>query len=109
MISEGNSGRLTSEANTDVSHGYTDSDFADNRADRKSQDGFFFYAYDGPIDWQLKKQLLIATSTTETKYVASSEATCKARWLIQLHKDVTGELVTPPIYYDSNHTLKNIW
>jgi hypothetical protein len=102
-------GSSTSEPDTDVLFGYTDSDFAGDRADRKSQGGFIFYAYGGPIDWQSKKQLLVATSTTEAEYVACSEATRKARWLIQLHKDVTGELVTPPIYCDSNGALKNIW
>ena len=94
---------------TGVLHGYTDSDFAGDRADRKSQGGYFFRAHGGPIDWQSKKQLLVATSTTEAEYVACSEATRKARCLIQLHKDVTGELVVPPIYCDSNGALKNIW
>ena len=102
-------GRSTLGAEKDVLLGYTDSDFAGDRADRKSQGGYIFYAHGGPIDWQLKKQLLVAISTTEAEYVACSEATRKARCLIQLHKDVTGELVTPPIYCDSNGVLKNIW
>jgi len=96
-------------SSTGVLHGYTDSDFAGDRADRKSQGGYFFRAHGGPIDWQSKKQLLVATSTTEAEYVACSEATRKARCLIQLHKDVTGELVVPPTYCDSNGALKNIW
>jgi len=90
-------------------HGYTDSDFAGDRSDRKSQGGYIFRLYGGLIDWQSKKQLLVATSTTEAEYVACSEATRKARCLIQLHKDVTGDLVSPPIYCDSNGALKNIW
>ena len=54
-------GRSTSEVDTDVLHGYTDSDFAGDRADRKSQGGYFFRAYGAPIDWQSNKQLLVAT------------------------------------------------
>jgi len=98
----------SASSSTRVLHGYTDSDFAGDRADRKSQGGYFFRAYDGPIDWQSKKELLVA-STTKAEFVACSEATRKVRCLIQLHKDVTGELVVPPIYCDSNCALKNIW
>ena len=42
-------GRLTLGAETDVLLGYTDSDFAGDRADRKSQGGYIFYAFGGPI------------------------------------------------------------
>jgi len=44
----------------------------------------------------------------EAEYIVCSEATRKARWLIQLRKDVAGELVTPPIYCGNNGALKNI-
>jgi hypothetical protein len=98
----------TVSSGTGILHGYTDLDFAGDRADRKSQGGFLFRANGAKIDWQSKKQLLVATSTTEAEYVACSEATRKARCLIQLHKDVTGELVVPPIYCDNNGALKNI-
>jgi len=86
----------------DVLHGYTGSDFAGDRAGRKSQGCYIFRLYGGPIDWQLKKQLLVATSTTEAKYVACSGAARGARRLVQLHTDVAGDLVSPPIYCDSN-------
>ena len=62
-----------------VRHGYTDSDFAGDRADRKSPCDFLFYEYGGPIDWQSKKQLLVATSTTESEYGACCEATQKGQ------------------------------
>jgi hypothetical protein len=102
-------GSSTTEPDTDVLFGYTDSDFTSDRADRKSQGGFIFYVYGVLIDWQSKKQLLITTPTTEAEYVACSEAICKGQRLIQLHKDVTGELVTPPIYCDRNGAWKNFW
>jgi len=47
--------RSKSREESDVLVGYTDSDFAGDRADRKSQGGFIFHAYGGPIDWQSKK------------------------------------------------------
>jgi hypothetical protein len=55
-------------SDTDVLFSYTHSDFAGDRADRKSQYGFIFYLYGRPLDWQSKKQFLVATSTTEAKY-----------------------------------------
>ena len=54
--------------------GYTDSDFANDKADRKSQGGYVFHLHGGPISWQSRKQRLVALSTTEAEYVACSEA-----------------------------------
>jgi len=70
-------------------HGYTDSDWAQDSQDRKSQGGYVFMT-NGPISWQSRKQEIVALSTTEAEYVACSEAAREAQWLIQLQKDVTG-------------------
>ena len=40
--------------------GYSDSDWANDSADRKSQGGHVFLASDGAISWQSRKQSLIA-------------------------------------------------
>jgi ribonuclease HI len=89
--------------------GYTDSDWAGDKVDYKSQGGYVFQAYNGPISWQSRKQNLVALSTTEAEYVACSNAVREAQWLIQLHKDVTGEDATPvSIFSDSNGALKTI-
>jgi hypothetical protein len=89
--------------------GYTDSDFAGDRADRKSQGGHIFKVYGAPISWLSRKQGLVAFSTTEAEYIACSDATREAEWLVRLHKDVTGETVVPTIYCDSNGALKTIY
>ena len=89
--------------------GYTDSDFTGDRADRKSQGGHIFKVYGAPISWLLRKQGLVAFSTTEAEYIACSNATREAEWLAQLHKDVTSETVVPTIYCDSNGALKTIY
>jgi hypothetical protein len=83
--------------------GYTDSDWAGDKAAYKSQGGYVFQACNGPISWQSRKQNLVALSTTEAEFVACSNAVREAQWLIQLHKDVTGEDATPvSIFSDSN-------
>jgi len=88
---------------------YTDSDFAGDRADRKSQGSYIFKAHGAPISWLSLKQGLGAFSTTEAEYIACSDATREAEWLVQLHKDVTDETAVPTIYCDSNGALKTIY
>lgn len=44
----------------------------------------------------------------EAEYIACSEATREARWLIQLHKDVTGQTIQPTIYCDNQGVLKTL-
>jgi len=54
--------------------GYSDSDLANDSADRKSQGGHVFLASNGAILWQSRKQSLIAMSTLKTEFIACSEA-----------------------------------
>jgi len=69
--------------------GFTDSDCASDSTDRKSQGGHVFLTcHDGgAISWQSRKQDLIALSTLEAEYIACSEASREARWLLQLKRD----------------------
>jgi len=53
---------------------FADSDFAGNINQRKSQGGYVFQVYNGPVSWKSYKQSMVALSTTEAEYVACSEA-----------------------------------
>ena len=64
--------------------GYTDSDWANDSKDCKSQDGHVFMVSGGALSWQSRKQDLVARSTLEAEYIACSEASREARWLQQL-------------------------
>jgi hypothetical protein len=64
--------------------GYTDSDWANNSADSKSQGGHVFLLSNGAVSRQSRTQDLIAMSTLEAKYIACSEGSCEAKWLPQL-------------------------
>jgi len=88
--------------------GYTDSDWAGDKHDRKSQGGYIFQMSGAPISWKSKKQTVVARSTTEAEYLACSEATREAQGLVYLHRDVTGETVVPLIHCDSNGALSTI-
>ena len=89
--------------------GYTDSDWANDSADRKSQGGHVFLCNGGAISWQSRKQDLVALSTTEAEYIACSEASREARWLRQLQCDITDADAEPMrIFSDSRGALAHI-
>ena len=92
---------------------YTDSDWANDSHDRKSQGGHIFIVGGGAVSWQSRKQDLVATSTLEAEYIACSEASREARWLQQLQRDIgdqpDGHIDKPlPIYTDSQGASTHI-
>ena len=86
--------------------GYSDSDWANDSADRNSQGGHVFLASNGAISWQSRKQSLIAMSTLEAEFIACSDASRQAKWLLQLQKDIHGKDLPPlPINCDMQGDL----
>jgi len=78
--------------------GCSDSDWANDSADRKSQGGHVFLASNGAVSWQSRKQGLIAMSTLEAEFIACSEDSREAKWLHQLQKDIHGsQRDSPPL------------
>jgi len=78
--------------------GYSDFDWANDTADHKSQGGHVFLASNGAISWQSRKQSLIAMSTLEAEFIACSEASREAKWLLQLKKDIhSSKKDSPPL------------
>ena len=57
--------------------GFTDSDYAGDRNNRRSTSRYVFMLYGGAISWIARQQTLVALSSTEAEYVAATEA-CKA-------------------------------
>ena len=93
--------------------GFTDSDWASDSTDRKSQGGHVFLTcHDGgAISWQSRKQDLIALSTLEAEYIACSEASWEARWLLKSQRDIHGSpsyASLLPIYCDNHGALTHI-
>jgi len=52
--------------------GYSDSDWANDSTDCKSQGGHVFLPRNGAVSWQSRKQSLIAMSTLEAEFIACS-------------------------------------
>jgi transposase InsO family protein len=71
--------------------GYSDSDWAGSKDDRKSTSGHIFLFGGGPISWSSKRQSVVATSTTEAEYIAAAHATKEAVWLQMLLREL-GEI-----------------
>jgi len=67
-----------------------------------------FLASNGAISWQSRKQSLITMSTLEAEFIACSEASREAKWLLQLQKDIHSfQKDSPllPINYDNQGAL----
>ena len=58
--------------------GYSDSDWAGNIDDRRSTGGYIFLLAGGSISWNSKLQRTVALSTTESEYMALTQATKEA-------------------------------
>jgi len=82
--------------------GYTDSDWAGNLTTRKSVGGCVFglgnsdinneLVMSGLIHWQAKSQSVVALSTLEAEYIASSYATRESLWLKRIMKEAASRM-----------------
>ena len=68
--------------------GYSDSDYAGDKSDRKCILGYVYMLGGAPIAWRSRKQKSVATSTTEAEYMALSSCAREGMWMVQLLKDM---------------------
>ncbi|XP_031287627.1 secreted RxLR effector protein 161-like [Pistacia vera] len=61
--------------------GYVDADYAGDFDKRKSTSGFVFTLWGNMISWKSKLQQMVTLSSTESEYVALTEASKEAVWL----------------------------
>lgn len=95
---------FTKNKNCNVITGFVDSDWAGDKADRKSTGGFVFKLFNCSIAWVTKKQPTVALSSTEAEFVALSLATSEACWLVNLYKFFSG-VDTIAILYEDNMSV----
>eukprot|EP00253_Pinus_taeda_P032835 PITA_32835 len=66
-------------------HGFVDADWARDLDQRRSTSGYVFNLFGGAVSWMInwmsKKQSVVALSTTEAEYMASTHACKEAVWL----------------------------
>eukprot|EP00253_Pinus_taeda_P010683 PITA_10683 len=68
--------------------GFSDSDWAGNRDDRRSTSGYAFHIGSGVVSWSSKKQPTVSLSSTESEYKTLTNATCEAIWLRRILADL---------------------
>jgi hypothetical protein len=61
--------------------GYNNASFQTNAGDSKSQSGFMFCLNGGAVSWKSFKQDIVADSTMEAEYIATSKAAKKDIWI----------------------------
>ena len=61
--------------------GYTDSDFAGSKLDRKSTSGYVSFVGGNLVTWRSKKQNVVSLSSVEAEYRALHHATTELTWL----------------------------
>src|SRR5882762_1084544 len=66
------------------------------------QQDMFFLASEGAITWKSKKQTIIAMSSTESEYVALSEAGREAFWLRNLFDELGFPQMGPTVIKSDN-------
>jgi len=86
--------------NSDMSIGYTDSDFAGDPDNRKSTSGYVFMLAGGAVLWRAQKQPLVAFSTVEAEYIGASDAAKEAIWIQSLYSRV---LYGQTLYKHTDH------
>ena len=60
---------------------YTDSDWAGDRNKRRSTGGFVIVLWVGADSWKIRKNDIVAQSTTEAEYITLSKASKKIIWM----------------------------
>ncbi|KAI3681369.1 hypothetical protein L6452_36163 [Arctium lappa] len=85
--------------------GYSDSDFAGCKLDRKSTTGGCQLLGGKLVSWTSKKQNSVSTSTAEAEYVAAGSCSSQILWMRNQLLDYDLQLSKIPIYCDSTSAI----
>jgi hypothetical protein len=66
----------------------SDAAFADNKATRRSSEGYLLKLFGGAIDWHATKQKTVTTSTTEAELLALTHAAKEVYWWKRLFRSI---------------------
>lgn len=96
----------TGSRDPNILFAYVDSDYARDVDDRKSRSGCCLILNDGPVSWFSRKQLCVATSTTESEYVAASLASGEVQWLRRLLNDIAFPQQPTRLFSDNQAAIR---
>ena len=86
--------------------GYTDSDWAGDKDDRKSTSGACQFLGRSLVCWSSKKQNCISLSTAEAEYVAAASACTQLLWMRQTLKEYGVHCDKVPLLCDNESAIK---
>ncbi|EFA11977.1 Copia protein-like Protein [Tribolium castaneum] len=86
--------------------GYADADWAADIDDRKSTTGFLFKVCGATVSWCIRKQSVVAISSTEAEYIALAEAAREGLWLLHLIKDFGFDDTAFKIFEDNESCIR---
>jgi hypothetical protein len=86
--------------------GYTDSDYAGCKVDRKSTSGTCQLLGRSLVSWSSKKQTSVAVSTVEAEYVAVGQCCVQLLWMLQTLQDFGYNLSKVPLLCDNESAIR---
>lgn len=84
--------------------GYSDADYAGDIETRRSTSGSVFMLGNGIISWCSERQKSVSLSTTESEYIAASNAVKELVWLNLLLSELLVDGLNVPIFYMDNQS-----
>lgn len=86
---------------------YADADYGGDLNDRRSRTGVTAILNGAPVMWICRKQKCVATSTTESEYVAASTTSKEAVWIRRLLNDLGKLHPGPtPLFNDNQSAIR---
>lgn len=85
---------------------YSDADYAGDVDTRKSTSGFVSMFGSGSISWGSNRQKCVALSSTESEYIAGSEAVKELVWLNRLLDNLDVDIENPVLHLDNQGAIK---
>ena len=84
--------------------GFADANWGNDVDDRHSICGYVFMLNGGAISWSLKKQSVVALSSTEAEYISIMHAAKEATWVCHLLSEMYSPLILkyPILLYCNN-------
>jgi hypothetical protein len=85
--------------------GYSDSDYAGCKVDRKSTSGTCQFLGRSLVSWSSKKQTSVAISTAKVEYVAAGQCCAQLLWMRQTLQDFGYNLSKVPLLCDNESAI----
>jgi hypothetical protein len=86
--------------------GYSDSDYAGGKVDRKSTSGTCQFLGRSLVSWSSKKQNSVSLSIAKAEYIAAGSCCAQLLWMTQTLKDYGVHVRHVPLFCDNESAIK---